>query len=254
MVSIVVIIVILCGIFIFFKDGQKRLSLFICSILLFYSSIVIMDKPHITAHRFFILCYWLSLFYHKEKGIITTFPLKLILLAYGLCLLLSCIYAPQLSLFYKFYKPFMFLVDGYLLLLLGFSYKSCGNIVTKSVRVVIYIITIYGITVWLMGIDPIREIVDPNYNPEYFFGIRKRVASTWSHPIAYGYVCSLVTILLLYDYRKRDRIVMLALLAINVLICGSRSAIVCYFVMMFVYWFFFIDAKKKFRLVFWALF
>jgi len=245
---IITIVVILCGTQIFFKTGQQRLNWFLCSILLLYSSIVVTEKPHITAHRFFILVYWLSIFYHKEKDKIKGFPLKLVLVIYGICVLLSCVSAPQLSAFYKLYKPFMYLVDGYMLLLLGYTFKNEGKIATNPVRISIYIVTIYGILVWFAGMDPIREMFDPVYDPSYYYGVRSRVGSLWSHPIAYGYVCSLLTILLLYDYKKKDRITLFVLLAINVFICGSRTAIVCYFVMMSIYWFFFIDAKKKIQI------
>ena len=245
---IITIIVILCGAQIFFKTGQQRLNWFLCSILLLYSSIVVTDKPHITAHRFFILVYWMSLLYHKEFSKVKGFPLKTILIIYGLCLLLSCYSAPQLSAFYKIYKPIMYLIDGLLLLVMGYTYNQNNEIVTKPVKVVIYIVTIYGIMVWISGMDPIRELFDPVYESSYYFGTRTRIASTWSHPIAYGYICSLLSILLLYDYKNKDKLILLGLLAINVFICGSRTAIVCYIFMSFVYWFFFIDAKKKIQI------
>ena len=253
MQTIIVVVVFLCGVQIILSQGQKRLNWFLCSLLLIYSSILVIQKPHITAHRFLILTYWFSVFYHKEGSAVRGFPFKSLLFFYAITLLISCISAPQLTIFYKIYKPFMLMIDTYLLLMIGFNYDSRQFIVTNELRIVIYVVTVYGLICYILQTDILRQILYPDFLESYYFGERRRVASTWSHPIAYGYICSLLSLLLLNDYMKRDKIVLLLLLAANIFVCGSRTAIVCYFVMLLTYWLFAYDWKRKFQFLLSAL-
>lgn len=248
-----VVLLLICGIQIVLNTGQKRLSWFMCSLLLFYSSIVVIQKPHVTAHRFLIITYWISILYYNEEKALRSFPLKSVLILYAATLVISCLPSQQLSLFYKLYKPMMFMLDNYLLLMVGFTVDSRQFVISKPVRIVIYAITVYGLICYITQTDILRQILQPDFLEHYYFGERKRVASTWSHPIAYGYICSLLTLLVLYDYKKRDRVAVLLLLFANVFICGSRTAIVCYFIMLITYWLFAYDLNRKFQVLLTAI-
>lgn len=245
MTFIILLIVVICGLQIINSRGQKRYEWFICSVLLLSSSIVVTTKPHLGSHRFFILAYWASVFYHNEYKKTYSFPLKAILVVYFICLVISCLNAPQIPLFYKIYKPFILMVATFLLLMMGYATGNRLQLVSKPIVITLYIVTIYGLFTFFSHTDPIRSIIKPDFSITYFWGERLRTASTWSHPISYGFICSIFFWLVFKEYKKNDKYILLFLLAVNVFICGSRTAIVCFVSMMCLFWLFAYNLKKK---------
>lgn len=224
-----------------------------CSVLLLYSSIIVINKPHLGAHRFFIITYWISVFCHRECGKIYSFPLKIVFFIYFLSLVCSCIYAPQIAFFYKFYKPFILMISTFLLLVMGFVSDEKINLLSKPVIITIYIVVLYGVYSFFSHSDPLRSVISQKDFYAYFFGGRQRVASTWSHPISYGFICSVLFFVVFKEYYKKDRFLLLILLFINIFICGSRTAILTFFVMMCIYLQYGYSLRLKVKYVFTAI-
>lgn len=232
---IIIIVAILCGYKIYKNKGQARFDWFICCVMLFSSFITIVDKPQLPCHRFFILCYWASILRNHELQN-RRFPLKYPLLLYTIGIVIIGINSSYLSLFYKLYKPFMLLIDTYFIVLLGFYGTKNETFNSKKIIYVLLFVTIYGIITFVISRNPIQEFVSSafgkKYIAQYYFGIRTRIDSTWSHPIAYGFVCAVLFFKYLQYASKSLKIrILLFLLAFNVLICGSRTALAAFFIM-----------------------
>lgn len=231
---IIILLAIFCGFKIFKGQGQSRYDWLICSMLLFSSSITIIDKPQIPVHRFFILCYWASVLYKKEyrRG---RMPLKTILIIYVVGLVLIGVNSPYLTAFYKLYKPFNVLLESALTIMLAVYGTNNVRVCSANIVKVLYFVSLYGIVTFIIRSNPIHELVSSAFNQgylsAYYWGNRIRINSTWSHPISYGLICCYFFYLLLADSSEKKRKILLFFLFVNVFICGSRTAIATWLLM-----------------------
>ena len=235
---ITIFICLLCGIMIVAHSGQKQFNWFVCSILLLTSNIMILDSPQVLSHRFFILCYWASILFHGElKG--KKFPLAIPLAIYAIGQIYIGWQDKDLTSFYRLWKPSAFLLDSYFIILLSFWGTKKIKIFSRPVVYVLFGMTIYGILTYFLKTNPIYAFINPEYYSSYFhnycFGDRTRISSTWSHPIAYGLVCSIFAVLLIPNLKTRREKILLALLVVNILICGSRTAFASFLMMLSCY-------------------
>ena len=100
--------------------------------------------------------------------------------------------------------------------------------------------TIYGIFTLVIRNNPLQQFIwsqfsDATYLTGYYFGDRIRITSTWSHPIAYGFVCSIFAVLLLKYLKNKKCLITFILLVINVFICGSRTSLAALILMIALY-------------------
>lgn len=231
---VIIIAAFLCGYKIYKSRGQQRFDWFICCMLLFSSAIVLIQKPQLPCHRFFILCYGLSIWAnHEYKN--RKFPLAGALTIYAAGILLIGIESEFLTPFYKVYKPFALLLDSYLVLLVG--YYGCRNetFFSKPIVNTLLIVTLYGVVTFAMMRNPLTELVHEAFNihvrDDYYFGSRIRINSTWSHSISWGFICSAFFYAFL-QYASRVKIrFLLFLLMLNVFLCGSRTALAAFILM-----------------------
>lgn len=231
---VIILLALFCGYKIFSNKGQARFDWFICSMMVFASSIIVISKPQMPCHRLFIICYWLSVLKNKEyRGI--KFPLKWPLAIYVMILLVISFNATHISAFYKIYKPFVFLLDTYFVLLLTKYGVGKENFMSKKIVYTLLFVTIYGIFTLFTHSNPIQSIIASAFGrtllDAYYWGHRIRITSTWSHPIAYGLVCAALFFEYLPYWKKRIAMVLMALLAINVFICGSRTSLAAFLLM-----------------------
>ena len=214
---------------IYSTTGESRYNWFIGGLLFIYSTFVIIEKPQIPAHRLFVIAFLVSLIKNREicwndlRGNPLFFPL----LAYAVGLTLIPFMSPYLSPFYKLYKPLMRFLDTYLIILIGYYGVKDVKLMNSKITCFLIIVTLYGIFTLITSVDPYRFIMgdSKDFYDEYFFGERRRVASTWSHPISYGLICSVFFYMYYLFSENRYKFVVLLLLAISVFICGSRSAL-----------------------------
>lgn len=143
--------------------------------------------------------------------------------------------ASHISTFYKIYKPFVFLLDTYFVLLLTKYGVGKENFMSKKIVYTLLFVTIYGIFTLFTHSNPIQSIIASAFGrtllDAYYWGNRIRITSTWSHPIAYGLVCAALFFEYLPYWKKRITMVLMALLAINVFICGSRTSLATFLLM-----------------------
>lgn len=235
---IIILLILICGYNIIKNTGQKRLNWFICSIMLFSSSIIIWNKPQIPCHRFFIICFWLSVLRQKEYRL-KSFPLKIPLIIYVIGFLIIGFNSPYLNIFYKIYKPLALLLDTYLILLLTCYGIKNESFYSKAIVNTLFFVTIYGVITFIIRSNPIQEFISSTFGnsllSDYYWGERIRICSTWSHPISYGFICSTLFYELLPFIRKRKVKILLLLLFINVLICGSRTSLAAFLLMGGIY-------------------
>lgn len=231
---IIILIALFCGYKIYSNQGQKRFDWFVCSMMVMSSSIIVINKPQVPCHRLFLICYWLSVLKNNERQG-KKFPLKIPLGIYIVGLLIISFNSPYLIFFYKMYKPFVFLIDTYFILLLACYGIKIENFKSNAIVNTLMFVMLYGVLTLLLSSNPIQNFIMSAFGravyEAYYFGDRIRITSTWSHPIAYGLICGA----LFYEYipywkKKKIQILML-LLAINVFLCGSRTALAAFFLM-----------------------
>lgn len=231
---LIILLTIICGYNIYRNRGQKRFDWFVCSMMLFSSSIIILEKPQIPCHRLFLICYWLSVLKNKEYiGI--KFPLKWPLAIYVVGILVVSFSSVHVSAFYKVYKPFAFLIDSYFILLLARYGVTKESFLSKKIVYTLLFVTAYGVLTLAIRSNPIQSFVASSFGKtlldSYYWGSRTRITSTWSHPIAYGLVCAA----LFYEYipywKNKKVLVLMMLLVMNVLVCGSRTALAAFLLM-----------------------
>ena len=154
--------------------------------MIFASNIIVIDKPQMPCHRFFLICFWLSVLKYKEnRGVV--FPLKWPLFIYVFVLLGISFHSLHLSPFNKLYKPLVFLLDTYFILLLARFGVRNESFYSKKIIYTLYFVMIYGVITLILRSNPIQEIVASAFgnalHEHYYWGNRIRITSTWSHPI-----------------------------------------------------------------------
>lgn len=236
---LLILICLFCGINIFFHKGQKRFDWCVCSMLLLSSAITILESPRVQSHRLFILCYWASVIFHKEYRH-NKFPFTLMFCVYLAMLMFIGWQDKLLTPFSRLWKPFAFMLDGYATIALAYWGTRNVRINSKWIIYTLYFVTLYGIFTLVTHIDPIQQITANTFSSEgyfedYYFGNRIRIGSTWSHPISYGFICAIFSVLML-NYLKEKKIrILYVLLLVNVLICGSRTALAAVILMTAIY-------------------
>lgn len=231
---IIILIALFCGYKIYSNQGQKRFDWFVCSMMVFSSSIIIINKPQVPCHRLFLICFWLSVLKNHEQRR-KMFPLKIPLGIYIAGLLIISFNSPHLNFFYKIYKPFVFLLDTYLILILACYGIKNENFKSNAIINTLMFVTLYGVVTLLFSSNPIQNMIASAFGrtllDSYYFGDRIRITSTWSHPIAYGLICGALFYEYLPYWRKKKIQILMLLLAINVFLCGSRTALAAFFLM-----------------------
>lgn len=237
MYVLILLIIFFLGVNIFINKGQIRYNWFICSVLLLSSSIILIQKPQIPVHRFFLICYWLSILNNKETKKLKM-PLKIPMILYLIGFLVVGCESHYLSFFYMIYKPLIHFFDTYFVILLGFIASKKIKVISKPIIDVLFFVTVYGIFTYIIKENPIQELIcqifNIGYDHSYYWESRVRVDSTWSGSISYGFICSMFFYLLLSHLRSRKEIYLLILLLINLMLSGSRTDIVTFFLMGFV--------------------
>lgn len=231
---IIILIALFCGYKIYSNQGQKRFDWFVCSMMVMSSSIIVINKPQVPCHRLFLICYWLSVLKNNERQG-KKFPLKIPLGIYIVGLLIISFNSPYLIFFYKMYKPFVFLIDTYFILLLACYGIKIENFKSNAIVNTLLFVMLYGVLTLLLSSNPIQNIIMSAFGravyEAYYFGDRIRITSTWSHPIAYGLICGALFYEYLPYWKKKKIQILMLLLAINVFLCGSRTALAAFFLM-----------------------
>lgn len=245
---ILVLLSLICAYKIYSTSGETRYNWFIGSMLFLYSSVVILEHPHFGAHRLFVVAFLCSLIKRKEIqwcGLKNN-PLFLCLVVYLIVLILINLNSVFLSPFYMIYKPVIRFVDTYMVILLGYYGVNNTNIANKRLAGLLIIVTLYGFFTFLTSSDPYRFIMgdEKDYYADYFFGDRRRVAATWSHPIAYGLICTFFFYIYSNFGKIKNKILVLFFLVASVFLCGSRSALLVWLFIGTIIMFFVVSRKK----------
>lgn len=245
---ILVLLSLICAYKIYMSIGEARYNWFIGSMLFLYSYVVILEHPHFGAHRLFVVAFLLSLIRNNEIcwESLKNNPLFKYLVFYLIILILINLNSPYLTPFYKIYKPVMRFVDTYMVIMLGYYGVNNVNIANRKLALFLIIVTIYGFFTYISSSDPYRLIMgdEKDYYADYFFGDRRRVAATWSHPIAYGLICAIFFYLYQFYSDIGNKKLLLFLLVASVFICGSRSALLVWLIIGSIMMFFVISRKQ----------
>lgn len=191
-----VILSIVFAILLIKTKGETRLVLFFAAVFFIPSYVTIISKPQLPAHRLFLLSFFISIWYHKElKG---RFPLDKLFIVYFFTLLLINFQSGYLTTFYKAYKPLVFFLDSYFAIIVGYYGLRQCDLMNRKIVIILTAVFVYGIFTYFTGADPFRIVFpqDVDIMEEYLFGGRKRIMSTWSHPIPYVFICAVMFYLL----------------------------------------------------------
>jgi hypothetical protein len=248
-------IFLFAGIFISRKN-YTSLQWVIVSMILLNASIVVIYSPlYMSIWRWLILSLFFAAIYQIRRcnNEFAAFPLRRALKFVMFCVFLIAITDSRLSVFYKFYYPFIEITEKYILLFFGyFAIRDRGDInkMARPLLIGLILITVYGIYNYLAGVNPYFKWVIETFvagteegqaHASYKLTIldntaeRFRAVSTFSHTFNYGYASSLLAVFFfaLFNIGKgKGTIVKLAFLLglIGVVLCFSRIVLIATFI------------------------
>lgn len=227
------------GCIIIMSKGEKRFFTFMISLLFISSSVVIINKPYVSSHTFFVICFLLSLLNYRQLNSIRRIPFFKMMVFYFISLIVVNINSSFIPLTNGVYKSIMLFLETMMPMVIGyFSGISVSNI-NKRIYTPLLCILLYGFFTYIFKSDPYQHLLFDDYlepfHDSYLFGTRMRMSSTWSHPIAYGLICSCFFILLWNKWRENYVKLLLFLLILSVFLCGSRTAIFSIIVMFVIF-------------------
>ena len=219
------------------KRDYNRFIIYYLSII-FVPFAITYPTPGLYSHRFFSICFLVSLLYHNKIKNIHALPCFLFLLIILISHYLTAFHDNRISTFHKFWKPTIIYFESFGLIILGY-YTNFKNYDWKNFKKLIINITIivccYAIFTFIIKYDPILSILKNYFNSEnadfYPSGDRIRITSFFFNSHINGFFCSIISVIIFYIYLKEGfkgkkiKIATLALI-INLILSGSRSSIV----------------------------
>lgn len=214
--------------------GSHLHNRFLISMLLISSSFTVINQPHISCHLFFVLCYTYALIVDRQIKF-SEIPLKAVWILYLICFLAIAVNGQSSTTLQMLIKAIRTFLGTYFVLLLGYFSSSKFKIQDNLLRIIIAV-TIYGFFTLVIKNDPLRLFLSGGFDVDYMYGGRLRVASTWSHPISYGFVCSILFITLLGLYKNGSLYKITGILLLfSSMLAGSRTVILTMSVMLVLY-------------------
>lgn len=235
MYYIVFAIVLILGIQIIKNTGFLRFKYFLIAILTI-SFLIPIPTSGVTTHRFFTLCYFLSIIYHREFYKIKRFPLIIPLSLIAFSFLLTGINDSRISTINRIWRPFIYFITSYGLLLVGFTSKVSQKDWSKLINLlsnITIIICGYGILTFLFKKDPYHDFVLQGISSAMadfsIGGERTRISSLIGNSHVFAYFCCVLIVLYTYFYLRKalDKKGKIALLlaAISLVVSGNRSSL-----------------------------
>lgn len=235
-------IIIVCAIILY--NPQKGFILTLISRIIIPSSVRFsLGSISISIYDIFILTLLASIIIHRKKYIKKTPKLiskyfYIYVLSTFVLIFLSSGFVPYNYQLFSFFKNFLF--QTVLYILIGFWVLK--NIDIKKTLRIISIVSllagIYGILTYILGVNIYIDLLNDIYNVKsdfsYFMeeirgGLSGRVYGTMGHPLSWGQYWNLL-LCVLYIFKSKINkwlwITLVGIGLINVILCGSRTAIV----------------------------
>ena len=261
-------LVLLLGFFLTYKIFKNRASYVsllwvIISALLINWGVIVMNIPitmPIIRWLFYSLFAVELLQISRFKNNWRSFPLKGVIIFLIAGSFAVGLFDNRFNIFYKFYNPFMDIVDTYFIIFISYVTINTRNeiyFIKKPIFYALVIVTLYGIFNFISRTNPYFEFVinnflsgrDESYNSKLNIltdsAGRFRTTSTFFSPFQYGYVSALITLYFLYllvVYKKRKSTIFIGIVAglTGVFLCFSRTvllitifAVVIYILLVF---------------------
>ena len=220
------------------RNDYKRLKIYLIGIV-FVPFAITYPTTGLYSHRFFTVCFFASLLFHKKNGKqLFLFPCIIPFLFLAISHYCTAFFDFRISLFHKIWKPTIIFIESFGLLLLGYftvlKVKDWEKLKLLFFNI-FAITTLYALITFIIKSDPFSLLITsyfPNENGDFNpdIGQRLRITSFFYNSHIYGFFCSIsIIIVFYYMIIKRDKsryeICTFILLIINVLLSGSRSSI-----------------------------
>jgi len=257
--------------------GDRKLQWMIIALLVLNGNILVIDLVlQVPITRWLIYSFLFSCFLSPKRlrTEFKEFPFRFVLIALFAGTLMVAIPDPRLSVFYKIYKPISELISTVLLLFLGYFVihtKSDILRIAKPIFITTLVIALVGVYNWITQTNPYYELVINTYldnrSVQYQSFLRNliadsgryRASSTFNHSFNYGYASCLLSLFSFSIYLIHKPLKKLALFAtfaglIGVVLCFSRTILLCAFISFTILFLFSTTQRKKIYLFFGVIF
>lgn len=207
-------------------------------------------------HLLLPIAFILSLIVHDQiKKSVNNFPFTDVLLLILVILLVISFYDSRLTGLKNVTVPLTYFINTYVFLFVGFNLirnRTDWKNVTLLLAAVFIVYALYGIFTWLIQKNPLYDFYSTVFGQSGIWSSVQRrgyrVNSFLDNPIAYGMVMA-TGVMSLYVYNKlfpsKKIIVVLVLSVINVVIANSRTSLMAFFMMVFLFLVFYYKLSWK---------
>lgn len=248
---------------------RDKLNWVFAGIIFFPRTINLVGSPNITFPRFIIIVLLLDfILNYRRFAELKIFPLKRSLIFLFICLLSIGLFDNRIAAFLKFYRPFTYFYENFLVLFFSFVLIKDVNQAIKLFRFILkclLICGVYGLIVKVIGNNVYTSFIAKTYNNIDFgnwYAIngddRLRVSSFAWHPIYYGLIVSFGIALYVFIHytvpsrRRQTRMYftfIFLMLAANLFLTNSRTPLVSLIGGISIFFVFGLGFQRKIRLM-----
>lgn len=260
--QVIFLIIILCiGCLIIRKKGIDRFYLYLFGVI-FIPSVIPLPFNGLPAHRFFAICFIVSILWHDRKNFKSHIPLLFISILLLISHFFTGYFDDRLSSYSKFWKPLINFINTFFLLYLGYFtiITTCveWKVFCRKMSNVLIVVCLYGIMTFILRVDPYAELIlkifniNSDFTPIYS-GDRIRTCSFLFNSHIFAYFCSVWILFYIYFSFKRklfnkEKITFLLLICC-LIISGSRSSLLSVALGGLFFIFFAVNISKTVRYV-----
>jgi O-antigen ligase len=252
---------------IFRLQGVRKLPWFFAGILFFPLTINIWPSPPISIPRLAVYSLLATTLFRQKNWYkeYRAFPLKSSMLFILVMLLMVGIFS-RINLFSKFFIPIDLFIKNFFVMFLTYYYvRSIDDInyIFKTILSFFVVFCIYGFANYLTERNQYYDFITDTFNaidiPNYFmsYARRFRISSFAWHPIYYGFILALATLINIYVSFLREKkrnlkafnLILFMLLLGNLFLTNSRTPLLAFVAGAAIVFLFAMNWRLKIRLI-----
>ncbi len=253
------------------KSNSDKLSWYFAGIMFFPHSVALLQSPLLTFPRLIILwTLFVAAFQIPNLSVrIKRFPFKKSLALLFVLLLMIGLFDDRLSLFLKFYRPVIYFVENFIILIIPFLFMtSVKEVRTLFRRILLFfaVFAFYGLVTFFIKSNPYHTFISQSFGSidyamktmENVAGVRSRVSSFSWHPIYYG-LLMVYNILIMFFLKTTFNIrrfglnyfwIFLLIAFANLLLVNSRTPILALLMSGFLFYMLSTSLFQKMKILF----
>ncbi|OOQ57094.1 hypothetical protein BC343_16330 [Mucilaginibacter pedocola] len=253
---------------IFRLKGVKKLPWFFFGILFFPGSMQLIPTPATSFPRLIIYALIAATVVQEKAWFaeFKKFPVKIALIIMAIALLIIGIADDRLEPYLRVYRPFIYFVDSFFVIFLTYVYIKTEKDLVYVFNIIIvffFVMALYGISNYLTRTVEYSAFISDTYGVVDSGNLntssgrdRFRISSFTVNPIYYGFLVTLVMMLIVFMFNSIDKLkhkvfygITFVLLLINLILVNSRTPLISFVFGAGLYGLFAIKFKHKFLII-----